>query len=108
MFSPSFPSRNITQQFRLQNILPFLVFLTRLKGFVVFPSYRFIALPTCYVPHDVSPGGHIPLRSFACGDVDDGAEQVGLAVLAPKILRQAVSCAPGVKRTQGRAFEGGG
>jgi hypothetical protein len=87
---PSIPQdrhlRDVTQQLRLQNIFPLLIFLTRFKGLVVLPPYRLSALPTGYIPHDMPPCGHVALAGVAGGDVDDVVEEVGFAMLAAEIL----------------------
>lgn len=81
----------MTQQLRLQDVFPLLILLGCLERLVVFPAHRLLALPTCDVPHHVPPGRHIPLHGFGLGDVYDGVEEVGLAVLAAEILQESVS-----------------
>jgi hypothetical protein len=67
-------SRNIAQQLRLQDELALLVLLALLERLVVLPPHRLVALPARNIPHDVSPGRHVSLRSFAGRHVDDRVE----------------------------------
>ena len=84
--APIPPSINLAQQFRLQNELPFLVFLAVLIRLVVFPSYRLLALPAADVSNDMSASRHVALIGFAVDDIAHLAEEVGFAVLATEIL----------------------
>jgi hypothetical protein len=77
---------NRTQQLRLQDEFPLLVLLARLIRLVILPPNRLPALPTHDVPHDVTAGCHVAFCSFAQGDVDDGVEEEGFAVLAAEVL----------------------
>lgn len=94
LITPQTPSKstttyliNRTEQIRLQNVFSLLVFLAGLECLVVFPPDRFLALPAVDVPHQVSAGRHVPLDSFRLGNIDDGVEEVGLAVLTAEVLR---------------------
>ena len=82
---------HIAEQLSLQDVLSFLVLLSRLERLVVLPAYRLVALSAGNIPHDVSARSHVPLAGIARRDVDDVVEQVRLAVLAPKVLIQHVS-----------------
>ena len=82
---------HVAEQLSLQDVLSFLVLLSRLERFVVLPAYRLVALSTGNIPHDVSARSHVPLAGIARRDVDDVVEQVRLAMLAPEVLIQHVS-----------------
>ena len=81
-------SRNITQQLRLQDILPLLILLTGLKSFVILPSHRLIALSTSDVSNDMSAGRHVSLAGIARGDVDYIVEEVCFTMLTTKVLKE--------------------
>lgn len=51
------------------------------------------------VADNVAAGGHVALVGFGLSNVDDGVEEVGLAVLAAEVLAAVVS----VWRAKGRA-----
>ena len=53
-----------TQQFLFQDVLPFLVFLTWLVGFVVLPPHRLLALSASNIPNNMSPGCHATFHSI--------------------------------------------
>ena len=74
------------QQLRFKNVFSLLVLLARLIRLVVLPPHRLLALPARNIPHNVSSGRHIALCGFCLCDIDDGAEEVGFAVLAAEIL----------------------
>jgi len=76
---------DIAQELRLEDEFAFLVFLARLVGLVVFPTYRLLALSAGDVADDVLARRHIALVRFAGGDVDDVAEEVRLSVLTSEI-----------------------
>lgn len=77
---------NIGKQLSLQNELALLVLLARLVGFIVLPPHHLLALAAVDVPNDVAARRHITLAGVARLDVDDRVEEVGFAVLAPKVL----------------------
>jgi hypothetical protein len=78
---------NRTQQLCLQYELPLLVLLARLIRLIILPPHRLLALPTMDVPHYMFPRRHISLHSLSLRDVDNTAEEIGLAVLAAKVAR---------------------
>lgn len=85
------PLRHVAQQLSLEDVLPLLVLLASLEGLVVLPADGLAALAARDVADDVAAGGHVALRRLALGDVDDGVEEVRLAVLATEVLRDATS-----------------
>lgn len=80
------PSAYDAEKLLLKDELPLFVFLAALKGLVVLPSYRFLALATGDVAYNMPSGSHATLHSFGLGDVDDVVEEVGFAVLAAETL----------------------
>lgn len=84
--SRPYPLTHDAQQLLLQNELALLVFLAALVCLVVLPPYCCLALSTGDIAHDVPSGGHVTLDGIGLGDVDDGIEEVGFAVLAAEIL----------------------
>lgn len=78
--------RNVAKQLSLQNKLPLLIFLRRLVRLVVLPTDGLLALAARDIADDVAAGGHVSLGGFAGVDVDDGVEEVGLAMLAAEVL----------------------
>ncbi len=93
-------SRNITEQLGLKNKLALLVFLRVLIGLVVFPAHRLFALAAGNIADDVSTRRHVSLARLARIDVDNAMEEVGLAMLAPKVLcsREKSPCQSGKQR----------
>lgn len=79
-------SIDCTQQLSLQDELPLLILLARLIRLVIFPPHSLPALPAQDVPHNMPASGHVSFRSLSQGDVDDGAEEIGFAVLAAEVL----------------------
>lgn len=77
--------RDSTKQFTLKDKFPLLILLTGLIRLVILPAHTLIALLAVDVPHNVSPGSHIPLRCLACPCVDHRAEEVCLAMLATEV-----------------------
>ncbi|KAI9041191.1 yippee-like protein [Aspergillus affinis] len=63
------------EQFFFQDELALLVFLAGLVRLVVFPSYRFSALPTGDVPHNMPTGRHATLDSLRLRYVHDVIEK---------------------------------
>ena len=76
-----------TKQVRFQNVFPLLVLLAGFVRLVILPPDGLLALPAVNVPHQVSPGRHVPLDSFRLGDVHNGVEEVGFAMLTAEVLR---------------------
>ena len=74
------------QKLRLKDEFPLLVLLRTLIRLIVLPSHRLLALPTMDIAHDVAARRHVTLAGLAFGDVDDGVEEVGFAVLAAEVL----------------------
>lgn len=85
--APKIPSIYSAQQLGLEDVVAFLVLLGVLVRLVVLPADRLLALGAADVAHDVAAGGHVALDGLGLGDVDDGVEEVGFAVLAAEILR---------------------
>lgn len=81
------PLGDITQKLGLQYKLPLLIFLTALKSLIILPPYRLVALSASNIPYNMSAGGHVAFRGFACGYIYDVVEEVGFAVLAAEILQ---------------------
>lgn len=77
------------QQFLLQDELALLVFLAALVGLVVLPTHSLLALAAGDVADDVATGGHTALDGIGLGDVHDGVEEVGLAMLAAEVLESS-------------------
>lgn len=75
------------KELRLQDKLPFLVFLAGLIRLVVLPAYSLFTLSAVYIAYDVTAGGHVALVRLRLGYVDDAVKEVGFAVLATKVLR---------------------
>lgn len=73
------------QQLGFQDELSFLVFFARLVSFVIFPSYSLITLSAHDIPHDVATGCHVSFHGGSGGNVYDGGEEEGFAVLAAKV-----------------------
>jgi hypothetical protein len=82
---------HIAEKLSLQDVLSFLVLLSRFERLVVLPAYRLVALSAGNIPHDMSARSHVPLAGIARRDVDNIVEQVGLAMLAPEVLIQHFS-----------------
>jgi hypothetical protein len=78
---------NIAQQLSFKNEFAFLVFFTRLKCFIIFPSYCLVALSACDVSDDMTAGRHIPFAGITGCDVYDVVEEVGFAMLTAEVLR---------------------
>ena len=78
---------DITQKLGLQYKLPLLIFLTALKGLIILPPHRLVALSASNIPYNMSASGHVALGGFACGYIYDVVEEVGFAVLAAEILQ---------------------
>lgn len=74
------------EQLGLENELALLVLLGRLVGLVVLPADDLVADAAGDVADDVAAGGHVTLARLGALDVDDGVEEVGLAVLAAEVL----------------------
>lgn len=77
---------NIAEKLCLEDEFPFLVFLRRLVGLVVFPADSGLAVAAGDVADDVLACGHGSFEGFARIDVDYGVEEVGFAVLAAEVL----------------------
>lgn len=77
---------HLHQELTLENILPLLVLLARFKGLIVLPADVATALPAHDVAHNVLAGGHAAFAGVALGDVDDGVEEEGFAVLSAEVL----------------------
>ena len=90
--SPRSGSSDVAQQLGLEDKLALLVLLRRLKGLVVLPADRLLALVARDVADDVAAGGHVALIGVAGVDVDDAVEEVGLAVLAAEVLSLLLVC----------------
>jgi len=76
----------LTQQFLLQNVLPFFVLLRAFIRPIVLPSHHLFALSAADVTDDVAASGHVTLACLALLDIHDGIEKVGFAMLATKVL----------------------
>lgn len=87
--SPHQASRHGAQQLRLEDELALFVLLRRLVRAVVLPANNLVALPAGNVAHNVSAGRHAAVAGLAEVDVDDLAEQKGLAMLAAEVLRES-------------------
>lgn len=79
---------DIAKQLYLEDVLPLLVLLGRLKRLVVLPAHRLMALTTCNIAHDMIARGHLSGRRFTSHDIDDVAEEVCFAVLTTEVLRE--------------------
>jgi len=75
----------LTQQFLLQNVLPFFVLLRAFIRPIVLPSHHLFALSAADVTDDVAASGHVTLACLALLDIHDGIEKVGFAMLATKV-----------------------
>lgn len=84
--STSCGSSDGAEQLGLEDVFSFLVLLVRLVGLVILPSDGFVALSAGDVAHNMSARRHVPLARVALRDIDNGAEQVCLAVLATEVL----------------------
>lgn len=74
------------QELRLQNKLPLLILLRTFIRLIVLPAHRLLALPAMDISNNVPACRHVTLAGLALGDVDDGVEEVGFAVLAAEVL----------------------
>ena len=74
------------QELRLQDELALLVLLRSLVRLVILPPHRLFALSAVDIPYEVPPRRHVALHGFCLGDVYDGGEEVGFAVLAAEGL----------------------
>lgn len=78
--------RNVAEQFRLKNVLPLLVLLTRLKRLIILPSDNLIALAAHDVANDVFSGRHIAFGGIAGMDIHDLLEEISFPVLTAEVL----------------------
>lgn len=76
----------MTQQLDLEDEFALLVLLRRLVGFIVLPANNILTVTAADVADNVAAGRHVTLDWLALGDVDDGVEEVGFAVLAAEVL----------------------
>ena len=88
---------NLAQQLSFQDVFALLVLLTALECLVILPSNCLVALLTRNVSYDMASCGHVPLGGLTLNHVDNGIEEVGLAVLAAEVLQKiAVSTIAGL------------
>lgn len=80
------PLAHNAEQFFLQNELPLLIFLATLVGLIVLPTHGLLALSAGDVADDVATGRHTALDGIGLGDIHDGIEEVGLAMLTTEVL----------------------
>lgn len=74
------------QKLFLQDELALLVLFTGFIRLIVFPADSLLALAAVDVAYYVTSRGHIALVGVRLGDVDDGIEEVRLAVLTAEVL----------------------
>lgn len=67
---------------QLNNEFPLFIFLTRLKGMLIFPSQRCLAAVAEDVRHCVQASEQDSLLRGAAANIDHGVEQVGPALAA--------------------------
>jgi hypothetical protein len=60
---------HVAEQLSLQDVLSFLVLLSRLERFVVLPAYRLVALSAGNIPHDVSARSHVLIQHVSNGSL---------------------------------------
>jgi hypothetical protein len=77
---------HIAQQLSLKDVFALLVLLRALIRLIVFPPDDLVTLSAVDVTHDVPACGHVALDGFGGGDVHDGIEEIGFAVLATEVL----------------------
>lgn len=81
-------SVDLSEQLGLQDELALLVLFRVFIGLVILPTNSLLAMSAADVAHDMTAGSHVPLGSFALGDIYDAVEEVGFAMLAAKVLRE--------------------
>lgn len=74
------------QKLFLQDELALFVLFAGFIGLVVLPANSLLALAAVDVAYYVTSRGHVALVGVRLGDVDDGIEEVRLAVLTTEVL----------------------
>lgn len=80
------------EQLGFQDELALFVLLGRLVGLVVLPADCLAAASTHDVPHDVAPRCHVTFVGLGTADVDNDVEEIGLTMLAAKVLETTRTC----------------
>ena len=82
---------NLAQKLLFQDEFSLFVFFASFVCLVVFPANNFLALLAADISNNMPAGSHVTVTWLSRCDIDDIIEEVGLAVLTTKVLRQQVS-----------------